>query len=266
MLLNYKAKRAKRDRSVQEKEVVEHDLAKYLEPIANLLETILSNKIKLLLISQQGSFNQAQAESLLVILDCIMCTISKPEASPCLHFQLLKLIKLVVIDQKDEQLCQLFAQRFVSEQGLQILLYLCQNACTFDVKSYCVKIIDVLCTTYTSLIKTIRIDTDLISYLSDIIIPKRFDCDIEKIKKKRFDKLLRKRKQEYMDQQKMQLYLSEKAKKIQIVDYQVDQQLDLNNNFGYPNQNSDRATFNKQDLVEQSFQNDKMIRTLTIDQ
>lgn len=30
---------------------------KYLEPISNLLETILSNKIKLLLISQQGSFN-----------------------------------------------------------------------------------------------------------------------------------------------------------------------------------------------------------------
>ena len=62
----------------------------------------MSNKIKLLLISQQGSFNQAQAESLLQILDSITCTISKPQGSPCLHFQLLKLIKLVVIDQKDE--------------------------------------------------------------------------------------------------------------------------------------------------------------------
>lgn len=51
MLLNYKAKRAKQDDPEQAKQIVEHNVAKYLAPIANLLETILSNKIKLLLIS-----------------------------------------------------------------------------------------------------------------------------------------------------------------------------------------------------------------------
>lgn len=221
---------------------------RYLEPITDLLETILSNKIKFLLISQQASFNQSQAEQILQILDCITCAISKSEGSPCMYMQMLKLIKLFIIDQKDEQLCQLFAQRFINEQGLQILLHLCQNACTFDIKSYCVKIIDVLCTTYTSLIKTMRIDTDLISYLSDIIIPKNFDCDVERIKKKRFAKLISKRKQDYLDSQQSQVFISSKSTEIQIIKYHEDQQLE---HLNYSNQNSDRAvTLNNQDLVD----------------
>jgi hypothetical protein len=48
-----------------------------------------------------------------------------------------------------------------------------------------VKIIDVLCTNHTNLIKMIRIDTDLISFLSEILIPKDRDYDIDRIKKKR---------------------------------------------------------------------------------
>jgi hypothetical protein len=43
------------------------------------------------------------------------------------------------------------------------------------------------------MIKMIRIDTDLISYLCDILIPKNLDYDIDRIKKKRFAKQRMKR-------------------------------------------------------------------------
>jgi hypothetical protein len=43
------------------------------------------------------------------------------------------------------------------------------------------------------LIKMIRIDTDLISYLAEILIPKNLDYDVDIIKKKRFNKLKLKR-------------------------------------------------------------------------
>lgn len=72
-------------------------------------------------------------------------------------------------------------------------MYVCSIAKTFDVKAYCVKIIDVLCTNHTNLIKMIRIDTDLISYLSEILIPKDRDYDIDRIKKKRLVKLMQKK-------------------------------------------------------------------------
>jgi hypothetical protein len=58
--------------------------------------------------------------------------------------------------------------RFYEVKGLQILLYLCQNA-ALDVKAMCIKIIDML-STQTSLIQ-MRIDTDLITYLSHVILP-----------------------------------------------------------------------------------------------
>jgi len=60
-----------------------------------------------------------------------------------------------------------------------VLLYVCSITLTFDVKSLCVKLIDVLCSRHTNLIKMLRIDTDLISYLSEIMIPKNLEYDIE---------------------------------------------------------------------------------------
>jgi hypothetical protein len=48
----------------------------------------------------------------------------------------------------------------------------------------------------------IRIDTDLISYLCDILIPKNLDYDIDRIKKKRFAKQRMKRQVAELEAQK----------------------------------------------------------------
>jgi hypothetical protein len=137
---------------------------------------------------------------------------------------MLKLLRLVLVDTKDQEITSIFAQKFIKENGLQVLLYVCSIASTFDVKSFCIKIIDVLCTSYTNLIKMIRIDTDLISYLSDIMIPKNFDYDIDRIKKKRFAKLKMKRQLAEIEARKKRNHIfGGKGNNIQIVDYQEDQ-------------------------------------------
>jgi hypothetical protein len=70
----------------------------------------------------------------------------------------------------------------------------------------------------------IRIDTDLISYLGDIIIPKNLDYDIDRIKKKRFAKLKMKRQLAEIEiKNKKNHIFRGKGNKIQIVDYQEDQ-------------------------------------------
>ena len=102
---------------------------------------------------------------------------------------MLKLLRLVLVDTKDQEISSLFAQKFIKENGLQVLLYVCSISRTFDVKSFCVKIVDILCTSHTNLIKMIRIDTDLISYLSDILIPKNLDYDVDRIRRKRQERL-----------------------------------------------------------------------------
>ena len=50
-----------------------------------------------------------------------------------------------------------------------MLLHVCANNAEFDVKSMCIKLIDVL-SSHTSLIQ-MRIDTDLITYLSHVLLP-----------------------------------------------------------------------------------------------
>lgn len=85
---------------------------------------------------------------------------------------MLKLLKVLLLDSREDKHCASpveFAVHFLNAKGLQILLYLCSNS-SFDVKSMCIKLIDVL-SSHTSHIK-IRIDTDLITYLSTIILPK----------------------------------------------------------------------------------------------
>ena len=86
---------------------------------------------------------------------------------------MLKLLKVLLLDSKEDRHCASpveFASHFINAKGLQILLYLCSNS-SFDVKSMCIKLIDVL-SSHTNLIK-MRIDTDLITYMCSIILPKQ---------------------------------------------------------------------------------------------
>lgn len=86
---------------------------------------------------------------------------------------MLKLLKVLLLDSKDEGHCAKpsdFAAHFINAKGLNILLYLCSNS-SFDVKTMCIKLIDVL-TSHTNLIK-MRFDTDLITYLCSILLPKQ---------------------------------------------------------------------------------------------
>ena len=69
----------------------------------------------------------------------------------------------------------------------------------------------------------IRIDTDLISYLAEILIPKNLDYDVDIIKKKRFNKLKLKRQAEHEAKKKRHDIFGSKGNQIQIVDYQEDQ-------------------------------------------
>jgi hypothetical protein len=69
------------------------------------------------------------------------------------------------------------------------------------------------------LIKTIRIDTDLISYLGDILIPKNLDYDAYQIKKKRLEKLKAKKSEEKQKKEQLFSGFGGKMKGIQIVNY-----------------------------------------------
>ena len=85
---------------------------------------------------------------------------------------MLKLLKVLLLDSKEDPHCASpgeFAAHLLKAKGLQILLYLCSNS-SFDVKSMCVKLIDVL-SSHTSLIK-MAIDPDVITYLCNIILPR----------------------------------------------------------------------------------------------
>ena len=159
----------------------DYDVQKLLEPITAVLETVLNSQF----VDQPHEIDS----SILDIIKYIALSLTNSNACPCFQMQMLKLLRLVLVDSKDHQISSVFAQKFIKENGLQVLLYVCSISKTFDVKSFCIKIIDVLCTSHTNLIKMIRIDTDLISYLGDIIIPKNLDYDIDRIKKKRFAKL-----------------------------------------------------------------------------
>lgn len=83
------------------------------------------------------------------------------------------LLKVLLLDSKEDRHCASpadFAGHFLRAKGLQILLHLCSHS-TFDVKSMCVKLIDVL-TSHTSLIK-VAIDPDVITYLCNVVLPRQ---------------------------------------------------------------------------------------------
>ena len=85
---------------------------------------------------------------------------------------MLKLLKILLLDQADNDCASPseFASQFLDVNGLQILLFLCQNA-SFDVKAMCIKLIDLI-SSHTKLIH-MRIDTDLVTYLSHVILPEQ---------------------------------------------------------------------------------------------
>lgn len=135
---------------------VVHEINRYLEPIAAVLEYVLTSG---------GDHILEQIEFIAKSLTVKSC--------PCFHLQMLKLLKVLLLDSRSDNDCASpieFASRFLNVKGLQILLYLCQNA-TFDVKAMCIKLIDVL-SSQTQLIQ-MRIDTDLITYLSHVILPEQ---------------------------------------------------------------------------------------------
>lgn len=138
---------------------------------------------------------------------------------------MLKLLRLLLVDSKDQEVSSLFAQRFIKEHGLQVLLYVCSISLTFDVKSLCIKLIDILCSRHTNFIKMIRIDTELISYLGEILIPKNIEYDIDLLKKKRFQKQRMKRQAAQDAKQKQKHMFFDTENQIQILDYQEDQNM-----------------------------------------
>ena len=130
-----------------------YHIDKYLEPIAGVLEYVLTSG---------GDEILAQIQFIAKSLTIKSCA--------CFHMQMLKLLKVLLLDKSDND-CNSpseFASKFLDVNGLQILLYLCQNA-SFDVKTMCIKLIDVL-SSQTQLIQ-MRIDTDLVTYLSHVILP-----------------------------------------------------------------------------------------------
>jgi hypothetical protein len=144
-------------------------IRRYLEPIAAVLENVMTTG----------------GEDVLDEIQYIAKSLAA-KSCPCFHIQMLQLLKVLLIDSRpdaDPKKNQAAGDtskmqnsrvgiryRFYEVKGLQILLYLCQNA-ALDVKAMCIKIIDML-STQTSLIH-MRIDTDLITYLSHVILPEQ---------------------------------------------------------------------------------------------
>ena len=108
---------------------VAYNINKYLEPIAAVLEYVLTSG----------------GDEIIEQIDYIAKSLTV-KSCPCFHLQMLKLLKVLLLDSNSDNDCASpieFAQRFLSSKGLQILLYLCQNA-SFDVRAMCIKLIDVL--------------------------------------------------------------------------------------------------------------------------
>lgn len=94
------------------------------------------------------------------------------KASATFKFEILKLLKVLLVDTKEDLLCPsplTFAEHFIENSGMHILLYLCINS-PLDVISMCLKLIDVLSTLKRS--KKLALDTDIIPFLSNIILSK----------------------------------------------------------------------------------------------
>ena len=94
------------------------------------------------------------------------------KASATFKYEILKLLKVLLVDTEEDAVCPspiVFADHFIDNCGMHILLYLCINS-PLDVISMCLKLIDVLSSLKKS--KKLSIDTDIIPFLSNIILTK----------------------------------------------------------------------------------------------
>lgn len=101
-----------------------------LEPIAGVLECVLTSG---------GNEILNEIDHLTHSLTLKSCA--------CFQMQVLKLIKVLLLDSNSDHECASpveFAQRFINAKGLEILLHLCANNASLDVKAMCIKLIDVL--------------------------------------------------------------------------------------------------------------------------
>ena len=94
------------------------------------------------------------------------------KASSTFKFEILRLLKVLLVDTKDDTHCPsplTFAEHFIDNHGMHVLLYLWINS-SLDVTSMWFKLIDVLSSLKKS--KKLAIDTDIIPFLSNIILSK----------------------------------------------------------------------------------------------
>lgn len=91
------------------------DVQRLLEPITAVLETVLNASFGLI------SSNKSQSPSIYIpneILDSIkyIClALTNAGSCPCFQLQMLKLLRLVLVDSKDQEISSLFAQKFIKE-------------------------------------------------------------------------------------------------------------------------------------------------------
>ena len=94
------------------------------------------------------------------------------KTSSTFKFEILRLLKVLLVDTKEDSRCPsplTFAEHFIENHGMHVLLYLWINS-SLDVTSMCFKLIDVLSSLKKS--KKLAIDTDIIPFLSNIILSK----------------------------------------------------------------------------------------------
>ena len=94
------------------------------------------------------------------------------KASAIFKYEILKLLKDLLVDAKEDPMCPsplTFAEHFIENSGMHILLYLCINS-PLEVISMCLKLIDILSSLKKS--KKLNIDMDIIPFLSNIILSK----------------------------------------------------------------------------------------------
>lgn len=93
------------------------------------------------------------------------------KTAPCFKIEVLKLLKLLLIDSKDEITCDTtsnYASSFLKIKGVEILLYLYINGnSTLDIKSMALKLIDALSQyNQSSNLNITKIESEIIPFLS----------------------------------------------------------------------------------------------------
>ena len=165
------------------------DLIEYTLKLSEVKETMSSSTPKL----ASGTLKDTREDSGMQELSLILSVVEKlfikggdqmsenikhltpvltSKASASFKYEILKLLKVLLVDSKEDPICPsplTFAEYFIENNGLHILLYLCTNS-PLNVVSMCLKLIDVLSSLKKS--KKLDINTDVIPFLSSVITSK----------------------------------------------------------------------------------------------